>query len=129
MLHLKSHPTNTMPTKYLHVIYCHPCIGWIWFYFCIKQHERVSLSYKLFYNYFMKKPKITPVVCPGTEYTDPLMPIGGYPANTRVSQGLSWDWWGRSQVQRLGVERQQVNHSITILTSKKRENILQNRFQ
>ena len=63
----------------------------------------------------MKKTKIAPVVCPGTEHTDPLMPIGGYPANTMVSQGLSWDWWGRSQVLRLGVERQQVNISHAIL--------------
>jgi len=78
---------------------------------------------------FVKQPKITPVVCPGTEHTDPLMPIGGYPANTMVSQGLSWDWWGRSQVQRLGVERQQVFHSQTILSYRGRENILQNLYR
>ena len=60
----------------------------------------------------MKESKIAPGVCPGTEQTDPLMPIGGYPADTMASQGLSWDWWGRSQVQKMGVERHQGSQSI-----------------
>ena len=69
--------------------------------------------------------KITPGVCPGTKHTDPLMPIGGYPANTMASQGLSWDWWGRSQVQKMGVERPQVNFSQSILQIEHRGNYLQ----
>ena len=78
----------------------------------VLQRSSTSIfSYKIFY----KIRKIAPVVCPGTEQTDPLMPIGGYPANTMVSQGLSWDWWGRSQVLRLGVDRQQANISHEIL--------------
>ena len=62
----------------------------------------------------IKKSKIAPVVCPVTEHTEPLMPIGGYPANTMVSQGLSWDWWGRSQVLKMGAEGHQANQSYKL---------------
>ena len=73
----------------------------------------------------IKESKITPGVCPGTKQTNPLMPIGGHPAYTMVSQGLSWDWWGRSQVLRLGFERQQVMCQQSFLQFKYKGNILQ----
>ena len=74
---------------------------------------------------FMFEPKITQVVCPVIKHTDPLMPIGGHPANTMASQGLSWDWWGRSLVQKMGVERRQGNFSQSILQIKHRGNNFQ----
>ena len=64
--------------------------------------------FKLSTYIYFKRVKDNPSSSPGTEHTDPLMPRGGYPANTMVSQGLSWDWWGRSQVLRLGVDRKQA---------------------
>ena len=77
-----------------------------------------SLSYKISYRviiYSINQSKITPGVCPGTKHTDPLMPIGGHPANTMASQGLSWDWWQVSQVQNMGVDRLQDNFKSSIL--------------
>ena len=73
----------------------------------------------------MFESKITQVVCPVIKHTDPLMPIGGHPANTMASQGLSWDWWGRSQVQNIGADRHQNNFILQILTIQYRRNILQ----
>ena len=75
---------------------------------------------------FMFESKITQVVCPVIKHTDPLMPIGRHPANTMASQGLSWDWWGRSLVQKMGVERRQGNFSQLILQIKHRGSKLQN---
>ena len=94
------------------------------------QFRVLCCSFKSVFIYLlMNESKIAPGVCPGTEQTDPLMPIGGYPANTMVSQGLSWDWWGRSQVQKMGVDRQQVSSIQSILQIKYKGNSLQGRSQ
>ena len=86
------------------------------------------LSYNVFYKimiWSVKKSKIAQVVCPETRQTNPLMPIGGHPANAMVFPDLSWDWWGRSRVLRLGVERQQVMCHQSFLQFEEKGNILQ----
>ena len=76
-----------------------------------------------------RKSKIAPGVCPGTQHTSPLIPIGGEPANYHgipmVCPGIGG---GGSQVQKMGVERHQVIFSQLILHIQNRGNILQYSF-
>ena len=78
--------------------------------------------------FYIKESKITQVVCPWTEqHMNPLIPIGGDPANTMVSQGLSWDWWGRSQGRKWAlkdVKASKVNQSYKFKIEEASYNII-----
>ena len=80
---------------------------------------RLGNSYNYFMNVFqmysIKMSKITPVVCPGTLHTNPLMTIGSHPTNTMGPRLQVLGLVEGSQVQKLGVDRQQVLYIPSIL--------------